>query len=55
MSSFRNSLTSNSDRTLRELTRILSANDIEYFIKERNGSVVRIHFIVKEEPDESTS
>lgn len=55
MSSFTNSLASNSDRTLRELTKILSANDIEYFIKEKNGCVVKMHFIVKEEPDESIS
>ena len=49
MSSFSHSLTSNSDRTLRELTRILSDNNIEYFIKEKNGCVVRMHFLVREE------
>tara|TARA_B110000977_G_scaffold4665_1_gene6726 strand:+ start:18673 stop:18840 length:168 start_codon:yes stop_codon:yes gene_type:complete len=55
MSSFSHSLTSNSDRTLRELTKVLSENNIEYFVKERNGCVVKMHFIVKEEHDESIS
>ena len=50
MSSFTKSLASNSDRTLRELTKILSDNNIEYFIKEKNGCVVKMHFIVRDDP-----
>ena len=55
MSSFTNSLASNSDRTLKELTKILSKNNIEYFIKEKNGCVVKMHFIVRDEHNESIS
>ena len=51
MSSFTKALASNSDRTLKELTKILSANNIEYFIKEKNGCVVKMHFIVREEEE----
>ena len=43
------SLTKHSDRTLKDLAQILSDNDIDYYVKEKNGCVVKIHFIVREE------
>ena len=38
------------DITLRELTKIFTDNNLEYFVKKSEGTVVQIHFIVK--PDE---
>ena len=35
------------DITLRELTKIFTDNNLEYFVKKNEGTVVQIHFIVK--------
>ena len=37
------------DVTLEELKKILSENNLEYFIKKKNGNIVKIHFYIKEE------
>lgn len=37
------------DVTLNELKRILSQNNLEYFIKEQNENIIKIHFYVKDE------
>jgi len=37
------------DVTLNELKRILSQNKLEYFIKEQNDNIIKIHFYVKDE------
>lgn len=35
--------------SLKDLRRILTKNELEYYISEENGNVVKINFIVKDE------
>lgn len=37
------------DKTLKELTTLLTSNGVEYFIKKKRGCVVKMHFIVKDD------
>ena len=35
--------------SLKDLRRILTKNELEYYISETNGSVMKINFMVKDE------
>ena len=39
------------DPTLNELRAIFNQHGLEFFIKKKKGSVVKVHFMIKEEEE----
>ena len=44
----------NIDPTLNELRKIFIENGLEFFIKKKKGSVVKVHFMVNNNDEENT-
>lgn len=44
----------NPDPTLDELRKIFIKNGLEFFIKKKKGSVVKVHFMVNTDDEENT-
>ena len=39
------------DPTLNELRKIFNQHGLEFFIKKKKGSVIKVHFMIKEEEE----
>jgi hypothetical protein len=41
------------DPTINELRKVFRDAGLEYYIKKQKGSIVKVHFVVKEETNEA--